>query len=377
MLVFGTRPEAIKMSPLVLALQRCSDIRCVVCVTGQHREMLDQVLELYSIKPDYDLNIMKSSQSLNDITCGIINGLKPILEEAVPDLVLVHGDTTTAMASALAAFYARIPVGHIEAGLRTYNLKSPWPEEMNRQVISRLADVHFAPTERCKHNLLDENVQGTIFVTGNTVIDALNIISNRLAQSDTFRAEIYSRVLLKGYDLNRVCEGQRLIVVTGHRRENYESGLANMCLAISQLANDNADVDIVLPMHLSPTVRGIILEKIHNNSYHNIFLLEPLDYAEFVFMMTKAYLILTDSGGIQEEAPTFKKPVLVMRNTTEREEALECGAVELVGTDVHTIVSKVQRLMVDRDYYNSFSKFANPYGDGKSCEKITNYILNK
>lgn len=377
MLVFGTRPEAIKMAPLVKAFQADTDhFKTVVCVTAQHRQMLDQVLNLFGIVPDYDLNIMKAGQDLYDITSRVLTGMREVLDEVKPDIVLVHGDTTTSTAAALAAFYKQIPVGHVEAGLRTNNIYSPWPEEMNRQLTGRIATYDFAPTPLSKQNLLRENVsEDKIFVTGNTVIDALHWVVNKLKSSDSMQAELTAFLRKAGYDVTRLDTGKKLVLITGHRRENFGEGFISMCSAIKTLNLKYPDVDFIYPMHLNPNVRKPIHEVFGNVPSANMFFIEPLDYLPFVFLMEKSYLVLTDSGGIQEEAPGLGKPVLVMRNTTERPEALDAGTVKLVGTDFGTIVSEVSRLLDDQEHYHAMSHAVNPYGDGKACPRILNALL--
>ncbi|WP_176012073.1 non-hydrolyzing UDP-N-acetylglucosamine 2-epimerase [Victivallis sp. Marseille-Q1083] len=379
MLVFGTRPEAIKMAPLVKAFQeRPKQFETVVCVTGQHREMLDQVLHLFEITPDYDLNIMKSGQDLYDVTSRVLLGMREVLLQAKPDVVLVHGDTTTSTAAALAAFYQRIPVGHVEAGLRTHNIYSPWPEEMNRQLTGRIAGYHFAPTPLSKQNLLAEGVTDEkIFVTGNTVIDALHWVTNKLNQSKEMQTGLSGVLRQAGYDVNRLTAGKRLVLITGHRRENFGNGFIVMCSAIKLLNQLYPEVDFVYPMHLNPNVRQPIHEVFGKEPPANMFFIEPLDYLPFVYLMEKSFLVLTDSGGIQEEAPGLGKPVLVMRDTTERPEALEAGTVKLVGTDFDKIVSEVSRLLNEPDYYRSMSQAVNPYGDGLACGRIAEILSNK
>ena len=372
MLVFGTRPEAIKMAPLVKEFQKYPDIfETIVCVTGQHRQMLDQVLNLFEITPDYDLNIMKAGQDLYDVTSRVLTGMRDVFAQVVPDVVLVHGDTTTSTAAALAAFYKQIPVGHVEAGLRTHNIYSPWPEEMNRQITGRIAAYNFAPTPLSRKNLLLENVsEESIFVTGNTVIDALHWVTKKLKSSDTMQSELSDFLRGAGYDVNRLANGRKLVLITGHRRENFGDGFISMCSAIRNLNEKYPDVDFVYPMHLNPNVRKPIAEVFGEVPPANMFFIEPLDYLPFVFLMEKSNLVLTDSGGIQEEAPGLGKPVLVMRDTTERPEALEAGTVKLVGTDYDKIVNEVSRLLDDKDYYESMSKAVNPYGDGMACPRI-------
>ena len=373
MLVFGTRPEAIKMCPLVKEFQKHPDtFETIVCVTGQHREMLDQVLKIFDVTPDFDLNIMKQGQDLTDVTSKVLTGMRDVFKECRPDVVLVHGDTTTSTASAIAAFYAQIPVGHVEAGLRTHNLYSPWPEEMNRQVTGRIATYNFSPTPLSERNLKSEGAMGQIFVTGNTVIDALHMVVGKL-KSDPELAKKQDEVLLEaGYDVTRLAEGKKLVLITGHRRENFGEGFISMVTAMKHLSEKYSDVDFVYPMHLNPNVRKPIHEVFGEdlNIYNNFFFIEPLQYLEFVYLMEKSSIVLTDSGGIQEEAPGLGKPVLVMRNTTERPEALDAGTVKLVGTDYNLIVSEVSKLLDDNDYYNTMSHAVNPYGDGKACGRI-------
>ena len=371
MLVFGTRPEAIKMAPLVKELQGRKEFETIVCVTAQHRQMLDQVLNLFEITPDYDLNIMKAGQDLYDVTSRVLTGMRDVFAQVVPDVVLVHGDTTTSTAAALAAFYKQIPVGHVEAGLRTHNIYSPWPEEMNRQITGRIAAYNFAPTPLSRKNLLLENVsEESIFVTGNTVIDALHWVTKKLKSSDTMQSELSDFLRGAGYDVNRLANGRKLVLITGHRRENFGDGFISMCSAIRNLNEKYPDVDFVYPMHLNPNVRKPIAEVFGEVPPANMFFIEPLDYLPFVFLMEKSNLVLTDSGGIQEEAPGLGKPVLVMRDTTERPEALEAGTVKLVGTDYDKIVNEVSRLLDDKNYYESMSKAVNPYGDGMACPRI-------
>lgn len=373
MLVFGTRPEAIKMAPLVKELQ-CHpyDFKTIVCVTGQHREMLDQVLRIFDIVPDYDLNIMKQGQDLYDITTRVLIDMRDVLRDTSPDIVLVHGDTTTSTAAALAAFYQHIPVGHIEAGLRTYSIYSPWPEEMNRQITGRIATYNFSPTPLSAKNLKEEKTYGKIFITGNTVIDALYMVVNKL-KNDSVLANEQIKVLAKcGYDVSRLNNGKKLVLVTGHRRENFGEGFINMATAMMDLSEKYPEVDFVYPMHLNPNVRKPIHEVFGDDltKFKNFFFIEPLQYIEFVYLMEKSTIVLTDSGGIQEEAPGLGKPVLVMRDTTERPEALESGTVHLVGTNHDLIVSEVSRLLDDQDYYNKMSHAVNPYGDGKASQRI-------
>ena len=372
MLVFGTRPEAIKMAPLVKAFQsELAYFQTVVCVTGQHRQMLDQVLHLFEIEPDYDLNIMKAGQDLYDITARVLQGMCDVLKAEAPDIVLVHGDTTTSTAAALAAFYQQIPVGHVEAGLRTGNIYSPWPEEMNRQLTGRIATWHFAPTALSKRNLLAENVaEEKIVVTGNTVIDALQQVVEKIKCSANLQVELGLTLGTCGYDVSRLKENKRLVLITGHRRENFGDGFLSMCSAIKLLNEKYPDVDFVYPMHLNPNVRKPIHEIFGEKPSDNMFFIEPLDYLPFIFLLEKSNLVLTDSGGIQEEAPGLGKPVLVMRNTTERPEALDAGTVKLVGTDFNRIVEQVSKLLDDEVYYESMSKAVNPYGDGLACNRI-------
>lgn len=372
MLVFGTRPEAIKMAPLVKAFQAEPEhFQTIVCVTGQHRQMLDQVLHLFDIQPDYDLNIMKAGQDLYDVTARVLTGMRDVLEEAKPDAVLVHGDTTTSTAAALASFYKQIPVGHVEAGLRTHDLYSPWPEELNRQITGRIAAYHFSPTELSRSNLLQENVaDNKIFVTGNTVIDALHMVTQKLKSSDSMQMDLTAQLIGAGYDVNRLQNDRKLVLITGHRRENFGDGFLSMCSAIRHLNGKYPDVDFVYPMHLNPNVRKPISEVFGAEPPSNMFFIEPLDYLPFVFLMEKSTIVLTDSGGIQEEAPGLGKPVLVMRDTTERPEALKAGTVKLVGTDFDKIVSEVSLLLDDPVHYNAMSQAVNPYGDGMACPRI-------
>ena len=377
MLVFGTRPEAIKMAPLVKAFEKHpQDFTTLVCVTGQHREMLDQVLHLFDIVPDYDLNIMKQGQDLYDVTARVLVGMRDVLKEAQPDVVLVHGDTTTSTAAALAAFYQQIPVGHVEAGLRTHDIYSPWPEEMNRQITGRIATYHFAPTPLAKENLLKENIlPQNITVTGNTVIDALYAVVEKIQQDQSLSGELTERLQAAGYDPLRTGQGRRLVLITGHRRENFGEGFRNICRAIKTLSEKYPEVDFVYPMHLNPNVRRPIAEVFGQQYGENLFFIEPLEYLEFVFLMEKSTLVLTDSGGIQEEAPGLGKPVLVMRDTTERPEALTAGTVHLVGTDYDRITNEVSRLLDDKAYYESMSRAVNPYGDGLACGRIVSIFL--
>ena len=393
MLVFGTRPEAIKMAPLVKAFEQYTeDFKTIVCVTGQHRQMLDQVLGLFEIVPDYDLNIMKQGQDLYDVTSRVLLGMRDVLREVQPDVVLVHGDTTTSTAAALAAFYQQIPVGHVEAGLRTHNIYSPWPEEMNRQITGRIATYNFSPTPLSRQNLLEEKVsEASITVTGNTVIDALYWVVDKIKRDEALSEELKKVLADAGYNVNRLNENEdedenkrRLVLITGHRRENFGDGFIHMCTAIRDLVQKYPDVDFVYPMHLNPNVRKPIQEVFTDlNSLStgegwgeagNMFFIEPLEYLSFVYLMEKSTLVLTDSGGIQEEAPGLGKPVLVMRDTTERPEALEAGTVKLVGTNYDRIVNEVSQLLDDAAYYDAMSKAVNPYGDGKACERIVNFI---
>jgi len=377
MLVFGTRPEAIKMAPLVKEFQKNSkDFQTIVCVTGQHREMLDQVLSIFEIVPDYDLNIMKQGQDLYDVTARVLTGMRDVFKECKPDVVLVHGDTTTSTAAALAAFYQQIPVGHVEAGLRTHNIYSPWPEEMNRQITGRIASYNFSPTPLSEKNLKEEKAHGKIFVTGNTVIDALHMVVEKL-KSDKNLADEQVKVLGRaGYDVNRLVDGKKLVLITGHRRENFGEGFISMVTAMKDLSEKYPDVDFVYPMHLNPNVRKPIHEVFGENLsvYRNFFFIEPLQYLEFVYLMEKSTIVLTDSGGIQEEAPGLGKPVLVMRDTTERPEALESGTVHLVGTNHDLIVSEVSTLLENQVAYDKMSKAVNPYGDGKACGRIVDVL---
>ena len=381
MLVFGTRPEAIKMCPLVKEFQKNpEDFETIVCVTGQHREMLDQVLTIFDVKPDYDLNIMKQGQDLYDVTARVLTGMRDVFKECKPDVVLVHGDTTTSTAAALAAFYQQIPVGHVEAGLRTHNIYSPWPEEMNRQITGRIATYDFAPTPLSEQNLMDEKAHGQIFVTGNTVIDALHMVVDKLNSDSALAAEQEKVLLDAGYDVERLKvkgewlkdNGMKLVLITGHRRENFGDGFISMVTAMKDLSEKYPDVDFVYPMHLNPNVRKPIHEVFGEDltKYENFFFIEPMQYLEFVYLMEKSTVVLTDSGGIQEEAPGLGKPVLVMRDTTERPEALSAGTVKLVGTNHDLIVEQVSRLLEDEGYYNEMSHAVNPYGDGKACDRI-------
>ena len=378
MLVFGTRPEAIKMAPLVKEFQaRANEFDTIVCVTGQHREMLKQVLELFDIKPDYDLEIMKEGQDLYDVTTRVLLGMREVLKKTKPDVVLVHGDTTTSTAAALAAFYQQIPVGHVEAGLRTHNIYSPWPEEMNRQLTGRMAIYHFAPTELSRDNLLAEGIAtDRIFITGNTVIDALQQVVTRVKGNADLRNEVSRKLLQFGYDVNRLEAGRRLVLITGHRRENFGEGFLNICRAIQTLSKRFPEVDFVYPMHLNPNVRKPIREIFGDNlgGLDNLFFIEPLEYLQFVTLMDRSSIVLTDSGGIQEEAPGLGKPVLVMRDTTERPEAVKAGTVKLVGTDYNQIVDNVEKLLTDNAAYAEMSRANNPYGDGKACSYIADAL---
>ena len=370
LLVFGTRPEAIKMAPLVKALQKDSEhFEIKICVTAQHRQMLDQVLEVFDIVPEYDLNIMAPNQDLYDITSRVLLGLRGVLDDFAPDIVLVHGDTTTSMAAALAAFYRQIPVGHVEAGLRTYNMLSPWPEEMNRQVTDRMCTYYFAPTEKSRQNLLRENVDATkIHVTGNTVIDALLMAVDIIEKKPQIKTAIEDELRDKGYAM----DNRPYILVTGHRRENFGEGFLNICKAIRQIAEEHPEMDIVYPVHLNPNVQKPVYELLSGTP--NIYLVKPLDYLPFVYAMQHSTLLLTDSGGVQEEAPSLGKPVLVMRETTERPEAVEAGTVRLVGTNVAAIVGNVQELLHDPEVYRKMSESYNPYGDGHACERIVDAL---
>jgi len=376
MLVFGTRPEAIKMCPLVKEFQkRADEFETIVCVTGQHREMLDQVLKIFEVTPDIDLNIMKQGQDLTDVTVRILNGMRDVFKECHPDVVLVHGDTTTSTAAALAAFYAQIPVGHVEAGLRTHNIYSPWPEEMNRQVTGRIATYNFSPTPLSEKNLIEEKAMGKIYVTGNTVIDALHYVVNKLKNDEAIAKEQDAVLLNAGYDVTRLADGKKLVLITGHRRENFGDGFIRMVTAMKDLSEKYPEVDFVYPMHLNPNVRKPIHEVFGEDlTRPNFFFIEPLQYLEFVHLMSKATIVLTDSGGIQEEAPGLGKPVLVMRDTTERPEALESGTVHLVGTDYDKIVNEVSTLLEDAEAYAKMSQAVNPYGDGKACGRIADAL---
>ena len=378
MLVFGTRPEAIKMCPLVKEFQKYpNDFRTIVCVTGQHREMLDQVLQIFDVTPDYDLNIMKQGQDLYDVTSRVLLGMRDVLKQEQPDVVFVHGDTTTSTAAAIAAFYQQIPVAHVEAGLRTHNIYSPWPEEMNRQITSRIAAYNYAPTPLSRQNLLQENVSNdTITVTGNTVIDALYMVVDKIKNDQQLGKQLAQNICIAGYDVNRLNSEKKMVLITGHRRENFGDGFINMCTAIKDLTQKYPDVDFIYPMHLNPNVRKPIHEVFGEdlNDLGNMFFIEPLEYLNFVYLMEKCTIVLTDSGGIQEEAPGLGKPVLVMRDTTERPEAVDAGTVKLVGTNYQKIVDNVSQLLDNLEYYNTMSKAVNPYGDGKACERIVNQL---
>ena len=378
MLVFGTRPEAIKMCPLVKEFQKWADeFETIVCVTGQHREMLDQVLKIFEVTPDIDLNIMKQGQDLTDVTVHILNGMRDVFKECRPDVVLVHGDTTTSTAAALAAFYAQIPVGHVEAGLRTHNIYSPWPEEMNRQVTGRIATYNFSPTPLSEKNLIEEKAMGKIYVTGNTVIDALHYVVNKLNNDDAIAKEQDNVLLNAGYDVTRLVDGKKLVLITGHRRENFGDGFIRMVTAMKDLSEKYPEVDFVYPMHLNPNVRKPIHEVFGEDlTRPNFFFIEPLQYLEFVHLMSKATIVLTDSGGIQEEAPGLGKPVLVMRDTTERPEALESGTVHLVGTDYDKIMNEVSILLENAEAYAKMSQAVNPYGDGLASKRIADILAN-
>ena len=381
MSVFGTRPEAIKMAPLVKELAKHTDrFRSVVCVTGQHRQMLDQVLRIFDIQPDYDLDIMQQGQDLYDVTSRVLLGMRDVLRRARPDIVLVHGDTTTSTAAALAAFYEQIPVGHVEAGLRTHDIYSPWPEEMNRQITGRIATYHFSPTPLSRANLTAEGVADEkIVVTGNTVIDALYMVVDKIKSDESLDAYLGKVLREAGYDPARLSDGRRMVLITGHRRENFGNGFISMCKAIKALAEQFGDVDFVYPMHLNPNVRRPIREVFGESlgNYHNLFFIEPLEYLSFVHLMEKSSIVLTDSGGIQEEAPGLGKPVLVMRDTTERPEALTAGTVELVGTDFDRITSSVTRLLTDNQAYMAMSRANNPYGDGLAAPRIADFLLQR
>ncbi len=380
LLIFGTRPEAIKMAPLILELHKHSNkVETIVCVTGQHREMLDQVLSIFKIKPDFDLNIMKQGQDLYDITSNVLVGLRDIYKQVHPDLVLVHGDTTTSMAAALAAYYQQISVGHVEAGLRTHNIYSPWPEEINRQLIGRISSYNFSPTATSSVNLLKEGAdKSTIYITGNTVIDSLYWVVNKIKTDEQLNIRLKAEIKSFGYDINRLQHQKRMVLITGHRRENLGEGFIHIAQAIQELSTQFPNVDFVYPMHLNPNVRKSIHEVLGNDLAHfsNMFFIEPLEYLSFIYMMEKADIVLTDSGGIQEEAPSLKKPVLVMRDTTERPEAVEAGTVILVGTDKEKIVANVSQLLTDNAHYQQMAKAINPYGDGKACERIVDILLS-
>ena len=378
MLVFGTRPEAIKMCPLVKEFQKYpEDFETIVCVTGQHREMLDQVLKIFEVVPDYDLNIMKQGQDLTDVTARVLTGMRDVFKECRPDVVLVHGDTTTSTAAALASFYAQIPVGHVEAGLRTHNIYSPWPEEMNRQITGRIATYNFSPTPLSESNLKEEKAMGKIFVTGNTVIDALHMVVDKLKSNPELAKEQDKVLADAGYDVSRLEDGKTLVLITGHRRENFGDGFISMCTAIKDLTKKYPEVDFVYPMHLNPNVRKPIHEVFGEDlsNLGNMFFIEPLQYLEFVYLMEKSTIVLTDSGGIQEEAPGLGKPVLVMRDTTERPEALSSGTVHLVGTNYDKIVNEVSTLLDDEVAYEKMSKAVNPYGDGLACSRIAAALI--
>lgn len=380
MLVFGTRPEAIKMCPLAKEFKKRSDeFETIICVTGQHREMLDQVLQIFDVKPDYDLNIMKQGQDLTDVTIRVLTGLREVFKECRPDVVLVHGDTTTSTAGALAAFYAQIPVGHIEAGLRTHNIYSPWPEEMNRQITGRIATYNFAPTSLSENNLIEEKVHGKVFVTGNTVIDALHMVVDKLKNDENLTKQQDAILLAAGYDVTRLASCRKLVLITGHRRENFGEGFIHIVTAIRDLKNKYPEVDFVYPMHLNPNVRKPIHEIFGEDlsNLGNMFFIEPLQYLEFVYLMEKSTIVLTDSGGIQEEAPGLGKPVLVMRNNTERPEALLSGTVHLIGTDYNKIMTEVSALLDDQTAYEKMSHAVNPYGDGRACNRIMNILNGK
>lgn len=380
MLVFGTRPEAIKMCPLVKEFQKYTDtFETIVCVTGQHREMLDQVLGIFDVKPDFDLNIMKQGQDLTDVTARVLTGMRDVFKECKPDVVLVHGDTTTSTAAALAAFYAQIPVAHVEAGLRTHNIYSPWPEEMNRQITGRIATYNFSPTKLSESNLKAEAALGEILVTGNTVIDALHMVVEKLRNDEALRTQQDKVLADAGYDVSRLKDGKKLVLITGHRRENFGDGFISMCTAIKDLTEKYPDVDFVYPMHLNPNVRKPIHQVFGEDlsQLGNMFFIEPLQYLEFVHLMSMSTIVLTDSGGIQEEAPGLGKPVLVMRDTTERPEALDAGTVKLVGTNYDAIVNNVSELIDDAAKYEAMSKAVNPYGDGKACSRIVEFLSKK
>ena len=376
LLIFGTRPEAIKMAPLVIELKKYPlNFDTQVCVTGQHREMLDQVLGLFAINPEFDLNIMKHGQDLYDVTARVLTGIRDVLREAKPDIVLVHGDTTTSMAAALASFYEHIPVAHVEAGLRTHNIYSPWPEEMNRQITSRIATFHFAPTTLSRQNLLNEGVKSAVInVTGNTVIDALLMVLDKIKNNPNLKNNIDEALKKAGYNIERLFANKKMVLITGHRRENFGDGFLSVCQAVKILSEKYPHVDFVYPMHLNPNVRKPIKDVFGDNYAANMFFIEPLEYFSFVYLMEKSTIVLTDSGGIQEEAPSLGKPVLVMRDTTERPEALEAGTVKLVGTNPNRIVYEVSTLLEDSIYYNKMSEAINPYGDGLACERIIRFL---
>lgn len=377
MLVFGTRPEAIKMAPLVKELQsRKDEIETVVCVTGQHRQMLDQVLSIFEITPDYDLNIMRQGQDLYDVTTRVLLGMRDILDQVQPDLVLVHGDTSTSTAAALAAFYRQIPVGHVEAGLRTYDIYSPWPEEMNRQLTGRLTTLHFSPTARSRQNLLNEGTPNDhITVTGNTVIDALQMVVKKIEADPDLENKVRQYISEMGYDISRLDGNRRLVLITGHRRENFGDGFLNICNAIKDLAERYPDVDFLYPMHLNPNVRRPINAVFSGIEHSNVFFIEPVDYLYFVYLMKSSHIILSDSGGIQEEAPSLGKPVLVMREVTERPEALEAGTIRLVGTNRQLIIDEASKFLDDEEYYLANQRIANPFGDGHACQRIYEFIM--
>lgn len=377
LIVFGTRPEAIKMAPLVKEFQKhLCEFETIVCVTGQHREMLDQVLKIFDITPDYDLNIMQAGQDLYDVTARVLMGMREVLDEVGPEIVFVHGDTTTSMVVSLAAYYKRIAVAHVEAGLRTFDIYNPWPEELNRQITGRVAAYHFAPTELSKQNLILEGInEDKIFVTGNTVIDALHIVTNRIKSDIKIESNLIDLLKIKGYDPLRTSIGRKLVLITGHRRENFGAGFVNICRAIKQLAQMYLDIDFVYPMHLNPNVRNPIHNVFGSEQLDNLFLIEPLEYFPFIYLMEKSTIVVTDSGGIQEEAPSLGKPVLVMRETTERPEAFESGTVKLVGTNYDKIVKGVSILLDDPSEYAQMSNAINPYGDGKACSRILDFLL--
>ena len=378
MLVFGTRPEAIKMAPLVKEFRKHTEsFETIVCVTGQHRQMLDQVLRVFEITPDYDLNIMRQEQDLCDVTVSVLTGMRDVLKVVKPDIVLVHGDTTTSVAAALAAFYQKIPVGHVEAGLRTHDIYSPWPEELNRQMTGRIATYNFAPTLLCRDNLLGESVEEkSITVTGNTVVDALYWVIDKIERDRLLKDKLDDNIKNAGYDISRLAGDRRMVLITGHRRENFGEGFMNICNAIKDLAHKFHEVDFVYPVHFNPNVRKPIRAVLGDNAVNlsNLFLMEPLEYFSFIYLMKRSSMVLTDSGGIQEEAPSLGKPVLVMRDMTERTESLEAGTVKLVGTDHEVIVNEVSRLLEDKDAYAKMTQAVNPYGDGKACERIVKIL---